>query len=200
MGSPRIIGSSFALALMAALPLAGCGTLGSSSLDTYDLTAPTTVKTLKPGRAQVVVALPTALQALDSERILVRSTSGQVSYVAGAQWADKLPQLVQARLIQTFENAKRIGTVGRPEDKLVPDVNLVIEIRSFEIDLSNGGNAVVTLSARMVGEQGGRIVAANIFTASVPSGGTDGAHASAALNEALRHVLADVVVWTATKI
>ena len=200
MGSRRIIGTPFALALLAALPLAGCGSLGSSSPDTYDLTAPATVKTLKPGRAQVVVALPTALQALDSERILVRSADGKVSYVPGAQWSDRLPQLVQTRLIQTFENAKRIGTVGRPEDKLVPDVNLVIEIRNFEIDVTNGSNAVVTVSARMVSEQGGRIIAASIFTTSVPSAGTDGAHASAALDEAMRKVLSDIVVWTATKI
>ena len=190
----------FGLAVLAALPLSGCGTIGSTAPDTYDLTAPATVKTLKPGRAQIVVALPTALQALDSERILVRPRDGQVTYLSGAQWADRLPQLVQTRLIQTFENGKRIGTVGRPEDKLVADVNLVTEIRNFEIDMSKGPSAVVVVSARMVGEQSGKIVAASVFTASVPAGGTDGAHASAALEQALQRVLSDIVVWTATKI
>jgi cholesterol transport system auxiliary component len=187
-------------ALLTVLLLSACGTLGSRAPDTYDLTAPTDIKTLKPGRAQIVVSLPTALQALDSERILLRPRGAQVTYIAGAQWADRLPQLLQARLIQTFENAHRIGTVGRPEDKLVADVNLAIEIRNFEIDLSNGTNAVVSVSARMVSEQGGKIVAANIFTASIPAGGTDGAHASAALDQAMQRVLADIVVWTATKI
>ena len=188
-----------ACAALACLSLAGCGVVGSTAPDTYDLTAPTTVKTLKPGRAQIVVALPTALQALDSERILIRPKDGQVSYLPGAQWADRLPQLVQTRLIQTFENGQRIGTVGRPEDKLTADVNLVTEIRNFEIDLSSGPVAIVTISARMVSEKDGRIVAAGNFTASTPAGIT-GPQASAALDQTLRDVLSKIVIWTATKI
>ena len=38
-----------------------------------------------------MVSLPSALQALDSERILVRPKGAQVTYLPGAQWADRLP-------------------------------------------------------------------------------------------------------------
>lgn len=151
------------------------------------------------GRAQLVVAEPAALQLINSDRIIVRPKDRQVSYLSGAQWADRLPSLVQARLIQTFENGHRIGSVGRPEDKIVADATLASEIRTFEIDTSAGPTAVVEITAKIVAEGTGRILAAQLFKARVPAAGTSGPQASAALDEALQRVLRDIVVWASPK-
>jgi len=190
--------SRLAWPLLAAGLLAGCGSL-SAPPQTFDLRAPDMVKPARPGRAQLVIAEPTALQALDSDRILVRSGDGQVSYLPAAQWSDRLPNLVQARLIQTFENADRIGSVGRPSDKLTPDATLVADIRDFEIQAGGAATAVVAISAKIVSESTGRIVAAQVFSASVPAGVT-GPQASAALDQAMQTVLREIVTWASSRI
>lgn len=190
-----------ALALSGALLVGGCSTLiGSPPPSTYDLTAPTQVTARGNGRAQIMIAEPSALQAINSDRIVVRPGSGEVTYLPGAQWADRLPVLVQARLIQTFENAHRIGMVGRPDDKFTPDALLVTEIRDFQIEASGSPVAVVTVAARVVSQSTGRITAANLFTARVPTAGLTGAQASSALDQALRKVLVDIMAWTTSKV
>jgi cholesterol transport system auxiliary component len=190
-----------ALALSGALLLGGCSTLISSpSPATYDLTAPTQVTARGNGRAQIMVAEPTALQAINSDRIVVRPGSGEITYLPGAQWADRVPVLVQARLIQTFENAHRIGMVGRPDDKFTPDAVLSTEIRDFEIEAGGNPVAVVTIAARVVSQRTGRISAASLFTARVPAAGTSGQQATSALDQALKKVLVDIMAWTTSKV
>lgn len=191
--------ASLSLALLFALGIAACGSLDKPPA-TFDLTAPSMVKPARGGRAQLVVAEPVATQIINSDRIMVRPKDGQVSYLAGVQWADRLPALVQTRLIQTFENAHRIGSVGRPGDKIVADATLVTEIRTFELDLSGGPTAVVEITAKLVSESTGRIVAAELFRAAVPSAGTGGPQASTALDEALQTVLRAIVPWASSRV
>lgn len=189
-----------ALVLSTTLLVAGCSTLVSTPAPTtYDLTAPRDVSARGNSRAQIMVAEPTALQAINSDRILVHSGNGQISYLPGAQWADRLPLLVQARLIQTFENAHRIGMVGRPDDKFTPDALLVTELRDFQIETGTAPMAVVTVAARVVSQKSGRIVAADLFSARVPVAGLTGQQASNALDQALRRVLGEVMGWTTSR-
>src|SRR4051812_9910600 len=188
------------LAILAALLLAGLAACSTPAPTTFDLSAPSDVRPARGSGAQLVVATPSALQVIDSDRIMVRGRNAEVSYLPGAQWADRIPSLVQTRLIQTFENAKRIGSVGRPDDKIVPDATLVTEIRSFEIDVAGGATAVVQISAKLVVESSGRIRAAQVFTARAPATGAGGPQATAALDQALQVVLRDIVAWASPKV
>jgi cholesterol transport system auxiliary component len=174
---------------LTALLLAGCG--GGTPATTFDLSAPRDVR--GGGRAQIVVAEPLATQVLDSERIVVREANGSISALPGVQWADRLPRLIQARLIQTFENAKQ-GAVGRPGDRVVADRQINIDLRAFDIRPQEG-RAVVEMSVRLIDDRSGRVVASRIFSASTPSGSTDGAAAAQALDAALSDVLRQVVAW-----
>ena len=103
---------ALALSLATALLLAGCG--GGSVPTTFDLSAPQNVGRVGGSRATLMVQEPTTVQALDSDRVIVRDSAGALSFVGGAQWADRVPKLVQVRLIQTFENAGRVGSVSAP--------------------------------------------------------------------------------------
>jgi cholesterol transport system auxiliary component len=190
-------GALAALAMAVATLVSACSTPAPS---TFDLSAPSNVKPARGGGAQLVVASPSALQVIDSDRIMIRGRNGEVSYLPGAQWADRIPSLVQTRLLQTFENAKRIGSVGRPDDKIVADATLVTEIRSFEIDTSAGATAVVEISAKLVVESTGRIRAAQLFSARSPASGVNGQQASAALDQALQTVLREIVAWASPKV
>ena len=110
--------------------LAGCG--GGPTPTTYDLSAPSGFGRVGGSRAALVVAEPTTVQTLDSDRVIVKDSAGALSFLGGAQWADRVPRLVQTRLVQTFENASRLGGVARPGERIVPDLQLNTDIRSLQ--------------------------------------------------------------------
>ena len=180
------------LVLAAGLLAAGC--TSSSSPTTFDLTAPTQGLRASGLSGQVVVAEPVTVQPLEAERIIVRDASGAVSFLGGGQWADRLPRLVQARLIQTFENGSRLKAVSRPGDRIQADYLLNTELRAFQI-AAPANEALVEISARLVNDRSGRIVRSRVFSARVPVGSLDAANAAQALDRALSSVLVDMVRW-----
>jgi len=164
---------------------------------TYDLTPATAFPQLaKDIKAQLVVPDPNALILFDSQKILVRNGEGTYTSVNDAQWADNLPKLVQARIVQSFENARQINAVSRPLDQLNADFRLELGIRSFQITLLPSPKAVVDVTARIVSDKGA-VADAHIFSASVPAKSTNAPDAVAALNQAFAQVAADIVTWTA---
>lgn len=200
-GKERGAGGGLALRLAAAslvaLAVAGCG--GGPPPATFDISAPRDGLKARPGRALIVVAEPSALAALDTNRLIVMTRGSGIAYLPDAQWADRLPKLLQVRLIQTFENAKRITGVGRPGDRLLPAAQVNSEIRRFGLDEASG-EAVIELSVKIVNDRSGRIVAGNIFTRRVPAGGSTGPTAAAALDLATQDILRDVVAWVSGRI
>jgi cholesterol transport system auxiliary component len=171
--------------------LAACG--GAPQRTTFDLTAPSDVGRVGGSRAQLVINEPTTVQAIDSDRILVRD-GGALSYLPDAQWADRLPKLFQVRLIQTFENASRLGRVGRPGDRVVADLALNADIRSFGIEAATS-QAVVEVTVRIVSDRTGRVSSARGFVARIPVASVTGPVAAQALDEAMSQVLRDIVRW-----
>jgi len=190
---PLLRGRLRALSLAAAgsLLLAGCG--GGAAPTTYDLSAPRDFGRIGGGGGVLIVAQPTAVQALDSDRLIVKDSSGALSFLGGAQWADRVPNLVQTRLIQTFENGSRIAAVGRPGERIVPDFQLNTDIRAFNIDAASG-QAVVEITAKLIGDRSGKVQRARLFSARVPAG-ADGAGAAQALDQALSQVLIQIARW-----
>jgi cholesterol transport system auxiliary component len=144
----------------------------------------------------MIVLEPVAIAPYDSERIVVRTGPEAVAYLKGAQWVERLPRLLQTTMIQSFENARLLRSVGRPGERFVADVSLTSEIRRFEIDVTTN-EAIVEISARVVAEGSGRIIAARIFSARVPGSAADGKAASAALDAAADRVLREIVAWSA---
>ena len=180
-------------ALLAPLALlGGCG--GGATPLTFDLAA-------LPGQARaggaarsIVVSEPVGLQPMEADRIIVRERGGSLSFLGGGQWADRLPRLIQTRIIQSLENTGRLRSVSRPGDKIPSEYLLVSEIREFDID-SGSGEAVVDLSAKLIAEGTGRVVNARVFTARVPVPKVDAQTAATGLDAALSQVLGDLVRW-----
>ena len=110
---------------------------------------------------------------------------------------ERLPRLLQTRLLQSFENARLLRFVSRPDGRVVAQYSLNTEIRRFDMDLSRG-EAVVEISVKLVEEGAGRIAAAKIFNARAPVAGDDAA--PAALDAALGEVMGQIVLWTAGRV
>jgi cholesterol transport system auxiliary component len=180
------------LLLASSTLLAGCG--GGATPTTFDLSAPSGFGRVGGSRAALIVVEPTTVQTLDSDRIIVKDSTGALSFLGGGQWADRVPRLVQTRLIQTFENGNRLGSVARPGERIVPDLQLNTDIRSFNIDAASGA-AVVEITAKLVGDRTGKVQRARLFSARVPSSASDGPAAAQALDRALSQVLIEIVRW-----
>lgn len=186
-----------ALALLAPLLLGQLAACSSPSSPAFDLTAPG-----DGGRGgggvgggQLVVTEPTSIQPLEDQRILARDAAGSVSYISGAQWADRLPRLIQTRLIQTFENVSRVRAVSRPGEGVAADYQLNTEIRAFQLDAARG-EVYVSLSVKLLDAKGGRIVRSRVFTARQPVPDAAGATVAQLLDRAFSGVLLDIVRWT----
>jgi cholesterol transport system auxiliary component len=181
-------------ALLLAAALGGCG--GSAPL-TFDLAAlPPGGRAMAAGRS-IAVSEPVGIQPFEADRIIVRQAGGSLSFLGGGQWADRLPRLIQTRIIQSLENAGRLRSVSRPGDKVVADYQLISEIRAFDIQTATG-EAVVDLSLKLVADGTGRVAAARIFTARVPVTAVDAGSGARALDQALVTVLGEVVRWVNT--
>ena len=176
-----------------------CRIFGAKAPPTFDLTAARRFpRHSGPPRGQLIIGEPTALAILDSEKIVVRPAQGELGYLAGAQWSDRLPKLLQARIVQSFENANRLRAVGRPGERLTADFSLVTDVRAFQVALAdNGVFAEVEISAKIVVDKSGRIVAGRVFRATVPAASSQPPAVAMALDEAFRRVAVDLVLWAA---
>jgi cholesterol transport system auxiliary component len=181
--------------LLMALSVSACAS--SKKLDTFDLTSatPSVTSPRKSGR-QILIAAPSALKALDGENVVVRSGQNSISYLKGAQWADRLPNIVQSRLAQAFESTHRLGGVGRPGDGLAIDYQVISEIRTFDIDASAGETAVVEIAVKILNDKNGTVRSSRVFRSTSPVGGPGNASYIAALDRAFESTTGDIVTWT----
>ncbi len=188
--------------LLRAVVVAGlAGSLGgcnSAALTSYDLLAAPSVSSRKGViRGALTVGEPRTDNVLDSDRIVVRTGATELAYLSDAQWSERLPALVQNRLIATFQNAHFLRLVGRPGDP--SDYDLIVDLRRFEIDTTTN-QARVEMAVRILGAGKGRAVAGKVFTASAPAPHTANSAAAAALDAALANVMRAIVAWTAAAI
>ncbi|MGE0499406.1 MAG: ABC-type transport auxiliary lipoprotein family protein [Rhizobiaceae bacterium] len=188
---------------MAGSVLPGCAGLPFSSpapLDTYELSAPAPDNARRRRGVQLLVAEPSALKALDGEKIVVKPAPGEIQFLKGAQWADRLPRVVQARLAEAFQASGSFGGVGKPGEGLAIDYQVVTEIRAFEIRVGGGEQARVELFVRLLNDRNGVVRSARVFEASAAVSGSDNAAYIAALDAAFRSVAAEIVTWAARSI
>ena len=175
--------------------LAGCG--GGAKNDTFDLSvspAPVAQARSLKGR-QLLVAEPTALKALDSENIVVRLSSSEVQYLANSQWSDRLPRMVQSKLVEAFQDTGRLGGVGRPGQGLAIDYQVVTDIRAFEVDTKNNV-ANIEISVQLLNDRNGTVRAQDVFRASARVSGTGNANFVKALDSAFAAASREIVAWT----
>jgi phospholipid/cholesterol/gamma-HCH transport system substrate-binding protein len=160
----------------------------------YDLTAPRDFPTIaRIPTAQLAVTLPTALVTLDTQRILEQAADGDSPAFEGSQWADSLPLLFQARIVQSFENANYLKA-AIPSDSFTGDYQLIVDLRKFRLATSPQRAGEVEFSAKISGD-GGKIIGGRIFSASAPANGDDVSATVAAMSKAFDQAISDLVVW-----
>jgi phospholipid/cholesterol/gamma-HCH transport system substrate-binding protein len=163
----------------------------------YDLTAPRAFPAIaRQPKGQLTVAEPTALIVFETRKFLVRPTPSDDPSFAKAEWSDNVPKLLQAKIIQAFENAGLSRAVSRPAEGVTAEQQLAIDIRKFQISTSPEPTAEVEFAAKILSDNG-RIAEAKVFRASVPAKEVNAASAAAALDEAFGKCATELVVWAA---
>lgn len=183
--------------------LAGCASSRPSAF--YGLSAgDTSGASLGQGRkrnVQILVPMPNAFKALDTLDIAVVQGALAYSYLPGVAWADNLPKVVQAGIVETLQNTGRLKGVGLPGQSLLIDYQLQTDIRAFQIEVSGSARAVVEISARLVNDHNGRVVDTRVFKATAPApGGVAPNAAVKALNMANEQVLGQMAQWVLTSL
>jgi len=175
--------------------LVGCGT---TPLDTFNLSAPKpAVSSPSRKNLQLLVPTPSALKALDSENIVVSSAPGSIEYLKGAQWGDRLTNIVQSRLVQAYENTGVFGGIGRPGDGLAINYQILTDLRMFGVQAyGSPKSAVVELTVRLMNDKTGEIRATRVFRNAVPVGGGANADYVKAMDAAFDRTVSEIVSWT----
>jgi cholesterol transport system auxiliary component len=195
---PRIVLSGLVLL---ALTLSGCALLGGGTpaLDTYELSAPTPPEGPRRRSVQVLIAEPSALKAFDGQNIVIRPADGAIEYLKGAQWADRLPVVIQTRLAETFQKSGRFGGVGTPGEGLAIDYQVIADIRAFEVRVGRGSGAHIELYVRILNDRNGVVRASKTFVANAALGGGSGNDAYvAALDAAFSEAAVAIVDWSSS--
>ena len=193
----------YLVAAALAVFLPGCALVGGGSapLDTYELTAASPGETgPRRSRTQILIAEPSALKSLDSENVVIKPTAAEVQYLKGAQWADRLPKIVQARLAESFQRSNVFGGVGKPGEGLAIDYQVIVEVRDFHVMVGGGDRADVELFVKILNDRNGAVRASRTFAAQAPVSGAGNKAYVDALDRAFAQVERDIVAWSVSTI
>lgn len=184
------------LALSSVALLSGCSS--SRPLDTFSLQpASGQVSKARKKNVQLLIPTPAALKALDSENIVISSAPGSIAYLDGAQWGDRLTNIVQTKLVQSFQNSGAFSGVGRPGDGLAINYQVLTELRSFGVQTyGSARTATVEIAVRILNDKNGEVKATRVFKSSSAVSGTGNAAYVKALNSAFDQVSNEIVSWT----
>ena len=196
-GTMRMGGWRGAIAAAMLAGLAGCSSLaGPSALDTFDLSAPrvTAKGAMRP--LQILVPEPTVDRSFDSDRIVVRPDATGIATLPGAQWSDRLPRLVQSRLVEALTASGRFRAVGRPGQGFAIDRQVLIDLAAFDWRPAEG-RAVVEATVRLMDDRTGRALAVGRFRAEEPVAGDAAKAVVAGLDAAFGRVAAEIADFAA---
>lgn len=159
----------------------------------FDLSAAETFPPLGPmPEKQLVIAQPTAVLALDSQKILGESGAKTAQVLPEAQWSDNLPKVVLRKMLQSFENAK-FDKVESEDDAFDSDAKLLIDIRSFFVSPDAKG-VVIEMTAKLLMD--GKVAGSQTFRQTRSADPANADAVAGAFDEAFKQVQSDMVVWT----
>jgi cholesterol transport system auxiliary component len=192
-----------AIPLAAAFALTGCGDIlpkPAPPPELYRLTSASNFPaagTASPTQLQIDV--PIADAALDSTRIALSRSATSLDYFADSAWTDRLPLLLQTRLLESFQNAHRLVPLAGAGSAAHGDVILLINLRHFEAQYgaSSAPQWRIELNADLVSVTDRKVIASRGFADSVPAAQNNMTAIVESADQAWRGVAAQIVDWTA---
>jgi phospholipid/cholesterol/gamma-HCH transport system substrate-binding protein len=162
---------------------------------TYDLRAPQNLGPVnKAIKGQLAIPEPTAVAMLETQRFLFSPVKDYPGFT-DVLWADSIPKLLQARLIEGFENYDIAHAPLRVADLGQTDFQLLVDVRRFRIATDSQPVAEIGLSARIV-DKNGKVIASRLFEDAEKFDKVEPPAAVAAFNDAFGRIATDMIAWT----
>jgi phospholipid/cholesterol/gamma-HCH transport system substrate-binding protein len=176
--------------------MTGGGT-SQAQIPTYDLVAASDFPPppVEAPSWMLVVPEPTTLMGFNTDKILLQPASGESVPLENARWSDNLPVLLQAKVIQSFENAGYTKEVSRTREGVTGNYQLLIDIRRFHVATSGNAETEIDFVAKLL-DQDGKIIDAREFGATAPASASDAKAYVSAFNDALGKLLTDLIDWS----
>jgi len=153
---------------------------------------------------QLLIDSPIAAAGLNTSRIALRQSQIELQYFANAAWTDAAPKMVQRLLIESFENSKKIVSVGRQAVGLRADFILATELREFQAEYEGKAEGAppdvrTRINAKLVQMPSRTIVASVTYDYLIPAEGPDLVSVVKAFDLALGKTLKRIVAWAITE-
>jgi cholesterol transport system auxiliary component len=181
--------------------LAGCSILGGSREPaTIYAPEPHVVADASWPRVdwQLQIAHPEGPRMIDSQRITVRPTPGELQVYRGASWAKSPGDQLEDTVLHALEDSQKITAVTRKGSGIAADYTLLMELRRYDADYA--GHAVpaatIEVNAKLLRSPDQDIVASHTFLQAVPAAATDTASVAQAFGTALGDIGHDIAGWT----
>lgn len=178
----------------------GCSVLGSKT--PTSIYAPQPTLTTDPAWPtvswQLAITHPQAARMLDSLRIAVRPTPGELEVYKGASWAKTPTEQVEDTVLRALEDSHKIRAVARQGTGVAADYTLLMDLRRFE-GVYGGAtvpSATIEINVKLLHATDQAIVASTTFLQAVPASGTDTASVAQAFGTALGAIAHDIAGWT----
>jgi cholesterol transport system auxiliary component len=184
----------------AAASLAGCALLQAA--DPQDLYTVTPKSTFEPDLPavywQLTVEAPAAAANLNTGRIALAMTPTSSDYYAKAAWTDRAPLMVQTRIVDSFENTRKIVAVARESIGIRANYVLQPDLRNFEALYYYGEPPIVRVRiiAKLVRMPDRQIIGVASFERCVRARADKIPKVVEAFDQALGGVIKQLVSWT----
>jgi cholesterol transport system auxiliary component len=184
----------------AAASLAGCALLQAA--DPQDLYTVTPKSTFEPDLPavywQLTVEAPAAAANLNTGRIALAMTPTSSDYYAKAAWTDRAPLMVQTRIVDSFENTRKIVAVARESIGIRANYVLQPDLRNFESLYYYGEPPIVRVRiiAKLVRMPDRQIIGVASFERCVRARADKIPKVVEAFDQALGGVIKQLVSWT----
>jgi cholesterol transport system auxiliary component len=189
-------------ALAAALLLGGCELIKAAEepTDLYTITPKSTFDDNMPSVFwQLAVEVPNASANINTSRIAIAQSPTSSDYYSKTAWTDRAPLMVQTRIVDSFENSRKIIAVARESIGLRANYVLQSDLRNFEAMYFYGKEqpiAHVRIVAKLVRMPDRQIVAVGSFERCVRARADKVPKVVEAFDQALGSVMKRLVAWT----
>ena len=194
----------WAVCAAAAVALAGCQALSAidsaaEPTDLYTVTPKSTFDADLPNVYwQLAVEAPVAAASLNTGRIAIQMTPTLTDYYAKVAWTDRAPLMVQTRIVDSFENTRKIVAVARESIALRANYVLQPDLRNFEAMYFYGQPPIVKVRiiAKLVRMPDRQIIGVASFERCVRARADKVPKVVDAFDQALGSVIKRLVSWT----
>lgn len=195
-GLARLVATAIACAL-----LGGCSLLGGGTREDTTIYAPDPRVSADPSwptvEWQLAMSPVTAARMIDSLRIAVRPTPGEVQVYKDARWSKPPTQMLEDAILRALEDSGRIGAVARQGSGIDGDYKLLMDLRRFEADYAGAAvpSATIEVNAKLLHPIDQQVAATRTFLVSRPAAGTAVPEVAAAFDAALAETTREIAGW-----